>query len=240
MSDLNGEPKLRRLFPAISVLLAITVAACGTSTSSAGPSGSGQVLGATAVATPSLTASSTPSPTPTDSPSPSPSVETSLAGTPGTTTLDPCALFTTADATALTGASYGAGVPGTSAGARLCMYINLSAHATVSLTIRQAATPAEAQAAYAAAVAVAPGTLTKLVGYGDDATIARYGQTGISMSSIYVLTGSIFFLISPITGGTGPTDVALKIAAMAVLGRLHDATPNGTSLYPFAVRSTLD
>jgi hypothetical protein len=199
------------------VLAALVVGACGSST---------------ATATSALTPASTPALT--NSPAlvgtPLPSSEPSLAtGVP--TTLDPCQLVTSDEASQLAGASYGAGVESTtSGGGKICTYGGNTLN-VFEVIVGQAPDVATAQAGKAEAEAAiqqqagSAAVFTELPNFADGAayivgSFTVSGQT-YNGSAIYALKGTIFFGFSDVARNQPtPTLEALQAQATTILGRL--------------------
>jgi hypothetical protein len=178
--------------------------------------------------TPPPTASATATPTPTPSP-------TGVA-----TTLDPCQLVTSQEASSLAGASYGAGRPdATSGGAKICVYGYQTLN-VFTVLVAVAADAATAQANWAqeeaqAQSAVQQGTQGANVTFNlndvsnlpgaDRAAVGTAsgtisGQT-IAGSAIYVIKGTTFFTFSDLLlGNAPPTTSAMEMQAQTSLGRL--------------------
>jgi len=174
---------------------------------------------------------------PSGSPSSSPSATPSASGQ--ATTLDPCQLVTAAEASALAGVTFGAGLEettGSNGTGKRCTY----GAQTKNVFFVQVATAASADDAQAqwtteeaeadadlasgfdgAAVNVAKSDLT---GLGDRAavgtgSVAIEGQT-ISGGDIYLLKGPNFLAFGDLTLGTAPTAAALQAQAATSLGRM--------------------
>lgn len=146
------------------------------------------------------------------------------------TTLDPCALFTRDEASALVGVTFTKttrdDVPG---GERRCIY-NASGN-TFTVIVVQAASVAQAQTEKDKVLADAqqnlpePATLTPVPGLADDAqalTATFSGPTGtLSLAGLYVLRGTVGFgLVDTAAGTAVPGTAALVTQARTVLGRL--------------------
>ncbi len=175
---------------------------------------------------------------PSGSPSATPSPTTSASAK--ATTLDPCQLVTAAEASALSGVSFGAGVESTVGDAgttKRCVYGSQTKN-VFSVIVATAASADAAQADWTAEEAQADASLasgfgaglpvnvtkTDLTGLGDRAAVGTgsetiQGQT-ISGGAIYLLKGPNFLTFSDLTLGTAPTADALKAQAATSLDRM--------------------
>jgi hypothetical protein len=169
---------------------------------------------------------------PSGSPSATPSA------TAKATTLDPCQLVTAAEASALSGASFGAGLEETTGGTgKRCTYGAQTTN-VFFVQVATAATASDAQAAWATEEAEADAGLaagfpvqasaniskTDVSGLGDRAAVGTgsatiEGQT-ISGGVIYLLKGPNFLAFGDLTLGTAPTADALKAQAATSLDRM--------------------
>jgi predicted pyridoxine 5'-phosphate oxidase superfamily flavin-nucleotide-binding protein len=171
---------------------------------------------------------------PSGSPSATPSA------TAKATTLDPCQLVTAAEASALSGASFGAGLEettGTNGTGKRCTYGAQTTN-VFFVQVATAATASDAQAAWATeeaeadaglaagfpAQASAVVTKTDVTGLGDRAAVGTgsatiEGQT-ISGGVIYLLKGPNFLAFGDLTLATAPTADALKAQAATSLDRM--------------------
>jgi hypothetical protein len=151
------------------------------------------------------------------------------------TSLDPCQLVTSQEASSLAGTSYGAGREETTpGGGKICIYGYQTTN-VFTVEVAQAPDVATAQAAKAQFLADLQSKLqqvaneglnvTQLPNFADGAVFAQAnislgGQT-ISGSSIGVLKGTIFFGFSDLVVGHGaPSSSAMQSQAQTVLGRL--------------------
>jgi hypothetical protein len=152
------------------------------------------------------------------------------------TSLDPCQLVTSQEASTLAGATFGAGKESTTEGnAKICTYGAQTANVLNSYVV-QAPDVATAQAAEAAGLAAvkdaaekqAPGvnfSQTELPDFADGALVISAsatisGQT-LAISGIYVLSGTTFFAITDVVlGQSAPTSDALQAQAQVILGRI--------------------
>jgi hypothetical protein len=207
-------------------LVALALAACGSSTASTTTA----ILGATNVPTIAATAAPTATPVPAATAAPSEAPAASLA-TAVPTAVDPCTLIPSAEASQLAGATFGAGVESTTQGnGRICTYGGQTLN-VFEVIVGQAPDVATAQAGKAQAEA----DITKLAGSGVQFTEvpnladgAAYltgsftisGQT-LNGSAIYVLKGTTFFGFSDeALGHPTPDAAALQAEAQLILTRL--------------------
>jgi hypothetical protein len=199
-----------------SILIAVTAASLAVTMSACKPSGK-------------AAAGNKPQNVPLASASPSPKGTPAPTGT-ANTTLDPCALVTAAEASALTGASYGPGkLEVDSSAARRCIY-GAQTKNVFTVIVAQATSVAQAQAVKdqmraqaEQALSGQPVNLNKVSGVGDDAESisASFAQYGISLSGLYVLKGTVgFALVDLVVGAPAPTVAALTTQAQTVIGRL--------------------
>jgi hypothetical protein len=173
-------------------------------------------------------------------PSGSPRPTSTTSASAKATTLDPCALVTAAEASALSGASFGAGIEettGSNGTGKRCTYGSQTKN-VFFVQVASAGTAAEAQAQWAAEEAevdarLASGfgaelnanlTKTDLTGFGDRAAVGTgsetiQGQT-VSGGVIYLIKGPNFLAFGDLTLGTAPTADALKAQATTSLGRM--------------------
>jgi hypothetical protein len=176
----------------------------------------------------------------TGSPSPSSTPSATPSATAKATTLDPCKLVTAAEASQLSGASFGAGVEettGSNGTGKRCTYGSQTKNVFfVQLGVATSADDAQAQWATEEAEADAdlasefPAELnvkftkTDLTGLGDSAAVGTgsgtiEGQT-ISGGVIYLLKGQYFLAFGDLTLGTAPTADALEAQSATSLDRL--------------------
>jgi len=179
-----------------------------------------------------LAACSNPGGGPSGSPSATPSASAKA------TTLDPCQLVTAAEASALSGASFGAGLEETTGGTgKRCTY-GAQTKTVFFVQVATAATAADAQATFTAEEANADAALaagfpakisaqlTKadVSGLGDRAAVGTGSETiegqTISGGVIYLLKGPNFLAFGDLTLGTAPTADALKAQAATSLDRM--------------------
>ena len=174
---------------------------------------------------------------PSGSPSSSPSATPSASGQ--ATTLDPCQLVTAAEASALAGVTFGAGLEettGSNGTGKRCTYgaqtknvffVQVATAASADDAQAQWTTEeAEADADLASGFDGAAVNVTKsdLTGLGDRAAVGTgsvtiEGQT-ISGGDIYLLKGPNFLAFGDLTLGTAPTAAALQAQAVTSLGRM--------------------
>lgn len=218
----TSRARSSRLFALLAVALLAGCSAATTTTGSPTSAALSSAASSTAVA-------ATPAPTPTP-------VSTSTpAGTSGPTavptSVDPCQLVTSQEASQLAGVLFGAGKEETTSGnGRLCVYGYQTLN-VFTVEVAQAPNLAAAQAAKAEALAgiqelASKGvTLTQLPNLADGAVVAQggaaiSGQT-FSVSSIGVLKGTIFFGFSELVlGHPAPSSAAMQAQAQICLGRL--------------------
>jgi len=174
-----------------------------------------------------------PSGTPSASPSATPSASAQA------TTLDPCELVTAAEASALSGVTFGPGIEeatGSNGTGKRCTY-GAQTKNVFFVQLGTAASAADAQAQWTAEEAEADAglasgfggaavniTKTDLTGLGDRAAVGTgsvtiEGQT-ISGGDIYLLKGANFLAFGDLTLGTAPTADALQAQAVTSLGRM--------------------
>ena len=195
---------------AASALLAGALTGCTASNGpTGGPSPSGAALGAG----------------PAASGSPSPSAVPSRTSS---TAIDPCALVTQSEASALTGASYGAGKEETDpGGSKRCIY-GYQTKNVFEVIVVQAASVEQAQAekdklrAEAEQQIGGQVDMSRLSGIGDDAEWLHAGPIqGISVAGLYVVKGTVgFALVDVVAGTAAPSQAAMTGQATTVLGRL--------------------
>lgn len=202
---------VRMRLGAAGLLAAGSLAACGAATSS----------------TTSPTAVATASPTPAATAAP----RTLPTGTAAPTSLDPCQLVTSQEASQLAGTTIGTGREQTdSNNAKRCFYDYQTTN-VFTVEVVQAPDVATAQAAKAQALASIqraskPGlTVTTLTNVADGAVLAQgsasAGGATLSVSSIGVLKGTVFFAFSDaVFGHPAPSNAAMLGEAQIVLGRL--------------------
>ncbi len=205
----NGTTRLARAMPGISVIaIAALLAACGASTP-----------------TPPPTQASTLQPAPTDTP----------AVTATVTSLDPCQLIDSQEASTYTGASFGQGVEETtSGGGKICTY-GANTTNVFMVEVAQAKSLDEAKAAKADFINTLESSLaqltseglqvTELPNFADGATMGQMNITlptgTLSGSAIGVLKGTIFFGFSDeVAGGQAPSAAAVQAEATSILARL--------------------
>jgi hypothetical protein len=151
------------------------------------------------------------------------------------TSLDPCVLIDSQEASAFTGATYGDGEESTtSGGGRICTY-GANTTNVFMVEVAQAPDVATAQSYKAAFLADLQANLQKLTSEGmnitqlpnfadgavmADASLTVNGST-INGRAMGVLKGTIFFGFSDIVlGGPAPTSDAAQTEAQTLLGRL--------------------
>jgi hypothetical protein len=169
---------------------------------------------------------------------PPPSAAPAPGGSGPATTLDPCQLVTAAEASALAGTTFGAGVvESESNGSRRCVYGGQTTN-VFAVVVAQAADSktandqwaqeeARAQAAMVKDVpaGVTPPKVGDITGVGDRAATASaslqvQGHT-IGISAIYILKGATFLSYSDLVlDKPAPTLSALAVQAQVSLGRI--------------------
>ena len=152
------------------------------------------------------------------------------------TQLDPCVLISSKEASALAGASFGAGIEGTTPGGlKSCTYGSQGTN-VFTVDVVQAPDIAAAKADKAQFLADLQGSLQQLTDQGlnvteepnfaDGAVLADASVNGggiiMNGSAIGFLKGTVFFGFSDIVlgGGAAPTSAALHSEATTVLGEL--------------------
>jgi hypothetical protein len=179
--------------------------------------------------------SPTPAPTPTPEPTPTIAPASPNQQAAATTTLDPCQLITSAEASKLAGASFGAGAESTtSGGGKICTY-GANTKNVFMVEVGQAPDVATAKAYQADFLATIQENLARLTSeglvptdvpnLGDAAIYAEASFTlptgTINGSAIGVRKGTIFFGYSDLVAdGPAPTRAAMESEAKAVLGKL--------------------
>jgi hypothetical protein len=112
--------------------------------------------------------------------------------------------------------------PGTVGGVgigRICVYSNGPTRTTATVGVVEASSVAEAQAAYQQEMASLSGfTITQFPTFADGAYLARKSDVGETLSGLYAREGSTFFFVTGVN--PAPSDGALKLAALLVLGTL--------------------
>jgi hypothetical protein len=179
----------------------------------------------------------------TSAPAPStpPAASKPAASTPpaSPTTLDPCQLVTSSEASDVAGATYAAGKEETTAGGgRLCVYGSQTTN-VFTVLVGEGATPEVAQADWSQVQAEAqtiiasklpPGVNAKLnttnvADLGDRAATltggATLGGAPVGFTGVYVLKGATFFYLTDIVvGHSAPSASAMQAQAQTVLTRL--------------------
>lgn len=169
---------------------------------------------------------------------PSGSPTATPSATAKATTLDPCLLVTAAEASALSGASFGAGLEETTGGTgKRCTYGAQTTN-VFFVQVATAATASDAQTAWATeeaqadadlaagfpAQASANVTKTDVSGLGDRAAVGTGSETiegqTISGGVIYLLKGPNFLAFGDLTLATAPTAAALQAQAATSLDRM--------------------
>jgi hypothetical protein len=215
---------------------ALPLAACGATTGATGTPLPVSSPTTVATATP-VAATPTPAPTSTATPT--------AQATAVATSLDPCQLVTSSEASSLAGTTYGAGTESTTTGGgKICTYgaattevfqvlvavASDAATAQADWSQEEGQVTSELQSAVTAAQSAGV-TLnftindTSNVSGADMAAVGTFGTTisGVSLggTAIYVLKGATFFAISDLeVGGTAPSTSAMEAQAETTLGRV--------------------
>jgi hypothetical protein len=230
----SGHPVSRHTRLLLAAVAALAVGACsGTSTASPVVSASAAPV---ATEAPSI-ASMEPSASSPASEAPSASAAAasdSAEPTAVPTAIDPCQLIPAAEASSLTGASFGDGKETELSGnAKMCVYGSetknvfevIVAVAPDVATAQAEEADAEAQLKSQAAQVNQGLTITKMPGFTTDSDAVlmelKPNSIGIDGRGIYVLRGTVFFGFNDLAvGGKAPTADAMKTEATAVLSRL--------------------
>ena len=213
--------RTRHLGQSLVIALAFMAAACSSSSTAA--------TSPTPIAGSLPQASSATAQKPTVNPSATP------------TTVDPCQLVTSQEASSMTGASYGAGVPQTyDGGSKGCIYGYQTLN-VFSVLVAQADSPQTAQADWAQEQAQAQVVLAKAAGAAsnlnvntndvsnvsgaDKAAVGSgsfpFGGRTFNVSVMYLIKGSVFVTFSDISVGVAaPSAGSMESQAAAVVGRL--------------------
>jgi hypothetical protein len=204
-------------------IVGLLVAACSSS-SVAGATGTPVVV-ATPVVTPAPVA--TPAPTDTSAAAPVPSLP-DATGVP--TSIDPCQLVTASEASALAGATFGAGVESTTEGnGKICTYGGQTLNVFMVIVGQEpdVATAQAGKAAAQAAIAKEAGkgiTFTELPTFADGAALAviKESISGVTFygSAFYALKGTVFFGFSDLARTPTPDAAAMQAQATTILTRL--------------------
>ncbi|MFI5227345.1 MAG: hypothetical protein ACHQ3P_11800 [Candidatus Limnocylindrales bacterium] len=173
-------------------------------------------------------------PAASDTPEPSTAEVSSAPASSGATAvptaIDPCTLVTQAEASQLTGSTYGPGKESETAGhLKVCTYGGQTPD-VFGVDVLVAPDVATAQAGAAAVEAEAKAklkgaTIADLSGLGDKAVwlhgAGELGGSPINAAGIYVLSGATFFDISDIVvGKSAPSETDFVTQATTALGRL--------------------
>jgi len=210
---------------------ALPLAACGTSSTS--PTGTAQPV-SSATTTPVAT---TPTPTATATPMASSTPTASAVAT----SIDPCQLVTSSEASSLTGATYGAVVESTTqGGGNICTYGSATLN-VFQVLVGEASSASAADAEWAQEQAQVQSELNENLGSGNSINITINDVSNVSgasmaavgtgsatisgetlgVSAIYVLQGPTFFALSDLEVGSTPVSAsALESQAETCLGRL--------------------
>jgi hypothetical protein len=128
-------------------------------------------------------------------------------------------LLTDEQASAVNLVTYGPGQPEPLGPAVECVWQSSAPKASVTVQVAVLSNVAEAQAAYAEALASQDFAVKDVPNFGDKAAIARASAAGVLTGGIYVREGSIVFDVVYLNG-TPPSDGLLTMTAYLVLGRL--------------------
>ena len=178
------------------------------------------------------------------SPAPAPTSASAAASSPAAsqsgaaTSLDPCQLVTSSEASALAGTSYGPGTEETSGGGKQCVYGSQTMNVFMVI-LGQAASPAAAQSQWSQEKSKALAAIQQKVpsgmgmsvhtsavpGLGDRAETANgsltVGGQKISFSEIYLLKGATFLAFGDLQlGNRAPSTSAMESEARTALGRV--------------------
>jgi len=225
------------LFPVLVSVLAVPLAACASSATTAASSDTNTAAvstaaASTAVASQAAATSAAATPAASSAAALSPSAEP-------TTALDPCQLVTSAEASALAGTTFGPGKeePSGTSGKR-CVYGSQTLN-VFTVIVGQAATVADADAQWSSAQSEAQAAISKqlpsgvgvsvhtdnLPGIADKAAMASgsaaiSGQT-INEIAIYLLKGTTFLTFSDLVlNKNAPSEAAMKAEARTALSRV--------------------
>jgi hypothetical protein len=140
---------------------------------------------------------------------------------------DPCTLVTQQEASTLTGAAFGPGkLEVTNAASKRCVY-GAQTKNVLTIFVLRGHSPDEARAVKDQMLADAqasdlPVNLTPVAGVGDEAQALNQSLgLGISLSAIYVLSGSTGFgIVDLVTGASAPSTASMVTQAQTVIGRL--------------------
>jgi hypothetical protein len=140
---------------------------------------------------------------------------------PPSTTINPCTLLSDEQASTLVGETFGDGKEDTAGAAgHLCVWSDDASHSSVTVGVISAPSQAIAQHAYSQAKADQSGfAFTSVAMLGDEAYSARKSDGASELSGLYATDGSTYFFVATL-GGTSPTDGALRVAALLILGGL--------------------
>ncbi len=219
----------RRAAPGLIVLLGgVLLAGCSAATSSGSPAAPASAPPSTAPSVASAEASMAPS----ESVAPSaaePSASSGATAVP--TSIDPCQVVTSQEASALAGASFGAGKKATTENnVNECVY-TVAGQNIFTVQVAQAPDVATAQAAKAAVEAQIQSVankgldVTQLPDLADGGVVAQgsatiSGQT-FNVSSLALLKGTTYLGFSDLVlNHPAPTNAALEAQAQVSLGRL--------------------
>jgi hypothetical protein len=174
---------------------------------------------------------------PTDQPTTNPTTTAAAAGPAATTSApaqaagadapDPCALVTQQEASTLTGAAFGPGkLEVETPASKRCVY-GAQTKNVLTIFVLRGHSPDEAKAVKDQMLADLqssdlPVNLTPVPGVGDEAQALNQSiGLGISVSAIYVLSGSSGFgIVDLVTGASAPSTASMVTQAKTVIGRL--------------------
>lgn len=142
------------------------------------------------------------------------------------TTIDPCALLTTKEASLLADTTLPDATATAANPARLCVRNSTSAIKGITVGVLDASAASDAQVGYQEAIAQIRASqagikLIPVSGVGDEADALAYSSSILSIEAIYVRKGKVFFDIVYLAhAGGGPSIGDLENAAKVALGRL--------------------
>jgi hypothetical protein len=139
------------------------------------------------------------------------------------TTTDPCQVVTASEASALTGASYGAGTEQAAGLGKSCVY-GASTKNVLMVDVWQGSSGELQQLRDQVVAEVTQGghmTPESVSGLGDQATAYHVTTSVFNGASIFVLKGSAaIYLVDEVTGSQAPTTAALTATARTAVSRL--------------------
>ncbi len=232
---------LRTTFNNSVIVIALLLSACGSSTPIATSQPQQAVASSTPIPTDTTSPTNPPKPTDTSAPTiaPSPTATSMPTSAPQQavqpTSLDPCQLISSQEASSLAGASFGEGVEDTNpGGGRSCTYgsqttnvfivevVQAPDKATVDTAKSQFLNDLKSKMPELASAGV---QVTQLPNFADGAIFGQLslniGGATINGSSFGFTKGTIFVGFSDLAvGSTAPSSTAMQSEATTVLGRL--------------------